>query len=586
MKKRTGWTLLFFCAANAVFSAGGGPVPVSVFHDLAVPRVLKPGFPAYSDVSSRTLTIRDVPYDDEKNIFRAAKEFHLTRIDWAYIWFTQRELAAVQELKRAGYSFGGSAAQHIPCWIGDMAPADWMEELIMTDLQGNPSVMAFIRSWKNPQLIGDLSNPAYYAGHLEYYKKLIDAGCSSLQRDASEHHYLAVTTAGGGFTKTGVAGFSRWLAANVDAETRRSLGIPETGAFDYKAYLTARGAPVGDAYSRESYADPLKKYWYTYWEELSVEFFTRLVRDCKAYAGRDIPFSVNNTSFQRWSPLHSVFDMGNSELMLVTANPNHLRDRMLATEKAGKFQTIGSTKLLGIEVSREEKKALDCKVIATLYANGALGMVPWDTFEQSKDGTARFYGKPEDYAPIFGFVRGIADCLNGYDRAYDFSTGGILTAGISAGERPLRIEDTENEVCAFVRVNKQDSARPVVIHLIDWGKPLIDPKTGKVDERWELASGEGLYKDVRGIENLKRSPARPFEAVFSQAAFRVPAERLSFKLLTPRLYDRARHEAAESTGTYAGLVEEHSLTARMENGEIHLSIPSLQPWGVLTATVK
>lgn len=584
MKKKEITAFLLCLALSPAFAAGQKPAQVSVFHDMAVPRVLKPGFPSYSDVSSRTLTIRDVPYEDEKNIFRAAKDFHLTRIDWAYIWFTGRELKAVQELKALGYSFCGSAAQHIPCWIGDMAPVDWLDEIIMKDIQGNPSVMSFIRTWKNPQLIGDLSNPVYYDGHLEYYKKLIDAGCDVLQRDAADHHYLAVTTAGGGFTQTGVAGFSRWLAANVSPEVLLSLGITDVSTFDYKAYLTARGAPAGDDFSLKSYNDPLKQYWYKYWEDLSVEFFTRLLSDCKAYAGRDIPFGINNTSFQKWDPLYKVFDLGISEIMLVSANPDHLWKRMLATEKAGKFQIIGSAKLLELEVSREEKSALDNKVIATLYANGALGMVPWDTFEQSKDGKKRFFGKPEHYAPVFGFVRGIAKCLDGYDRAYDYSTRGILTAGIRAGELPLRIEGTENEVCAFVRVNKHDAARPVAVHLIDWGKPLIDPKTGKVDELWELASGESLYKEIRGIENMKRSPAKPFEAVFRQDAFRAPAESLSFKLLTPRPYDRQQHETAEQTKLYTNLVEEQSLTVRIENGEIRLSIPPLHPWGVLTVT--
>ncbi len=586
MKKKVSLALLALGAWNTGCSDEKKISPSSVFHDMAVPRIIKPGYPSYSDVSSRTLTIRDVPYEDEKNIFRAAPAFHVTRIDWAYIWFTQREIQAVQDIKQRGYSFCGSAAQHVPCWIGDMAPADWQGEIIMTDIQGNPSIMPFIRTWKNPQLIGDISNPIYYDGHFEYYKKLIDAGCDNLQRDAANHHLMAVTTLGGGFTKTGVAGFSRWLAANVGSETLQNLGVTDVSTFDYKVYLTAKGAPTGDAFSLNSYNDPLKKYWYEYWENQSIEFFRRLVRDIKVYAGRDIPISVNNTSFQIWDKLELLFDFGMSELMMVSANPNHLLDRLRATENHGKFQVIGSAKLLGIEVPHEEKSTLNNKVIATVYANGGLAQVPWDTFEQTPDGGGRFFGKPADYAPVFGFIRGIAPYLEKYDRAYDYSTKGILSPKVNPENKPLQIEGTDNEVCAFVRVNIGKPASPVVIHLIDWGKSLLVSSQKGANEVWELASGETVYKYVKGMENLKRGPAKPFEAVFRQDAFRVPAESLTFKLLTPRPYDRTQHETAEQTKKYTDLVAEQRLTARTENGEIRLTLPPLQPWGVLVVTVN
>jgi len=553
----------------------------SVFHDRAVPRTVHPTFPKYSDVSMRTLTIRDVPQDDPMSIFWAAPQFHITRIDWSYIWLTSRELEAVKKLQGLGYSYCGSAAQHIPCWIGDQAPVDWQEKIIMTNIQGNPSIMAFIRPWKNPQLIGDISNPAYYDGHLEYYKKVIDAGCDSLQRDAANHHYLAVTTTGGGFTKTGVAGFTKWLAEKVDTNTLAKLEIDDIKSFDYKEYLLAKGAPCGDDFSYK-YNCPLKKYWYKYWEDVSVEFFGRLIGDCKAYAKRDIPISVNNTSFQRWDRLHLLFDFGMSELMMVSANPEHLWKRAMETENVGKFQVIGSAKLLGLEVLPQEKTAMDNKVIATIYANGGLAQVPWDTFEQTKDGAGRFFGAPVDYAPIFGFIRGIAPYLDGYDRAYDYSTGGILTDGIGADAKPLQITDSENEVCAFVRVNTKNTDSPIVVHLIDWGKSQVIASKKGADEVWELATGEKIYDYVKGMENLKRSAAERFKLVFNQDAFDVPADSLRFTLLTPLPYDPQQHNAAEKNKDYSTLVSEQSLSPRHDdNGTIYLDIPALHPWGVL-----
>ncbi len=562
--------LLSVILSGACGSEGQG---FSVFHDMVKVREKKSGFPAYSDVSMRSLTIRDVPMDDEKNVFTVAPTFHVTRIDWSYLWFTTRELEAVKRLQALGYTYGGTAAQHIPCWVGDMAPVDWLENIIMTDIEGNPSVMPFIRTWKNPQLIGDISNPAYYDGHLEFYKKLIDAGCDLLQRDAANHHSLAVSTCGGGFTKTGVARFSKWLAENLTKRQLNELGIEDVAKFDYKQYLLAKKAPVGDDFARK-YNCPIKPYWFRYWDDLSIEFFSRLVKDCKDYAGRDIMFGVNNTSFQRWDALDRIFDMGVSELMLVSANPQHLRARCLAGEGFGKFQIIGSAKTLGLEVSGEEKTALDTKVITTLYANGAIGNVPWDTFEQTKDGGGRFFGKPVDYAPIFGFIRGCAQYLDGYERAFDYISDG------NAERKTLYIDGTDNEVCAFVRVNAKQPAAPVVIHLVDWGKSLLT-KSKAADCEWELASGEKIYEYVQGMENLKRTPPAPFELVIDKKTFNVPAEKLTFELLAPTAYNGDAHKAAEQTKDYTKLVSRQKLTAMADKETIRLQISKLSPWAIL-----
>jgi hypothetical protein len=83
-------------------------------------------------------------------------------------------------------------------------------------------------------------------------------------------------------------------------------------------------------------------------------------------------------------------------------------------------------------------------------------MVPWDTFEQSIYEKSCFFGKLEKYATVYGFIRDIAGFLNGYERAYDYSTREILTDGVCAGQLPLRGEDTDNEVCAFIRVHPHD----------------------------------------------------------------------------------------------------------------------------------
>lgn len=115
------------------------------------------------------------------------------------------------------------------------------------------------------------------------------------------------------------------------------------------------------------------------------------------------------------------FDFCLGELAFKEATPTHLYECMRQARGHGRLQTI--TMPLKTEASPAEQESADWilltrKTIATAYALGGLIEMPWDTFLPDAQ---RYFGKPEHYADLTAFVRGIAPHLDGHAEA--FATG-------------------------------------------------------------------------------------------------------------------------------------------------------------------
>jgi len=443
----------------------------------------------------------------------------------------------------------------------------------MLDLDGNPVIMPHKRSWNNPHFIGDPSNPMYQQGHIDYYRKYLDYGASTLQRDEVESIAFAAASYGGGFSETGVTGFSEWLAANVDRRDLRDLGIRAPLEFRYDDYLRERGAPVGDAFA--GYDDPLKPYWERYWREESTRFFKTVIEEVKSATDRPITFSCNNTSLQIWEYAHLEFDFAISELLLGSANPNHIWERSVAARENGKFQVFGSPKTRGTEVDPQRKKDLTRKVIATAYASGSASRVPWDIFQQTPDGGGRYFGEPSDYADLYAFVR--AQDWSGYDEIRAF---GPDVDTLAIDDDLMEIEGTEG-VYGFIQQN-DDPDRPPLLHLVNWGVPtVLPPSESKMSFLEESRTGTRIYFSRDGEENLNRTDSKPIilrlSRDFADGAFNGALE-----LLTPVPFDAELHREVVVSGDFERFVEVTRLPGKAVLGRFHeFQIPALGPWGIL-----
>lgn len=272
-----------------------------------------------------------------------------------------------------------------------------------------------------------------------------------------------------------------------------------------------------------------------------------------------------------WEPYHLEFDFVISELLLETANPVHIWQRSQAAKSFGKTQVFGPPKTRAQPVSEAMKTRLLRRVIATAYSCGMIGKVPWDVFDQSPDGKSRYFAKPSDVADLYAFVRG--QQWDGYRETAAFGDG--LNKDNAASEK-IVVKNSSGGIYTFVRAPVQQGNEDLLIHLVDWGIPEA---SGAQRGRFRSPSGE-YFVMYSPAENINRTEAEPFEILLQTDAFD-DWEKLSFELLTPAEYNSEAHAKAFETGDYEGLVRRDTLIVTERNGQIHLEIPALDPWGII-----
>jgi hypothetical protein len=165
--------------------------------------------------------------------------------------------------------------------------------------------------------------------------------------------------------------------------------------------------------------------------------------------------------------------------------------------------------------------------------------MPWDTFLPDAQ---RYFGKPEHYADLTAFVRGIAPHLDGHAEA--FATGCGVEDGRWKGlTPPLDLNAAAPHVLAVVRAVPSTPAGATAIHLVDW-----------------------------------RDEPQPFSITVQTGLFfgKDPA---TLRLLQPvAAYDRAAHDKAFDSRDYAPLVRSTPLTVAADGT---VALPTLAPWGVV-----
>ncbi len=515
--------------------------------------------PAASDVTIRSLNFRPINEQDPYNTIEAMQAFHATRLEWVYLRFNQHEKQLIDTVNRMGRIFGGAGAGASGVKVG-MDPGREFIENNIEDLNGAPIFAEHSRHWVVPIYPGCMNNPHYIKAHLDYYKKYVDWGCQTLQRDEPASQYSYARNRQGCFCDYCMAAFRKYIKKNNLPGKLKKHGINDIEGFNYRNWLSQNGYAGDDGRAKPN---PLADDFTQFQLETNTGFYRNLRTALHIYSEGYMPMSCNNTSFQRWEePFYSVFDFAISELMMSSAKPGHMYDRARHAAKLNKVQVFGSPKTLGREYDEQYLTKLKRKVIATAYAVGGLSRVPWDIFQQTKDGKGRYFGKPQHYADLYAFVRANDRYLAGYRDSGAFGNG--IDINVWGSEKPLEIIAPQQDVYAFIRAIPADSSAPVVVHLVDWS----DDKSG-----FDLALKNDCF-------------------------FR--SSRLNVKLLTPAEYSKQAHEAAEAVSmemlepgefmsakqakAFASLSDENLLKTRTTGGLTSISIPPLKPWGILVIT--
>ncbi len=222
-------------------------------------------------------------------------------------------------------------------------------------------------------------------------------------------------------------------------------------------------------------ASPCLKTAFTAFQKQAVRnFFVDVRAELDAYAGKHVVISSNN--IPGWESPYDLFNFGISELDEFNTNPSFLCERFDEALNKGKAQIFTMPKIhrpnreilnlpkMDWDRDYPELRELTKKSIAGAYACGGHMMVPWDVYQPY--GRPRYFGKPEDYAHLFGLIRTYAGYFDGYDNAY--RTGHDLTDTRYDSLKPVSIESSSGKLCAMVRVRAGDPSAPAVIHLVEW----------------------------------------------------------------------------------------------------------------------
>ena len=329
--------------------------------------------------------------------------------------------------------------------------------------------------------------------------------------------------------------FREFLAKTTTAEDRQKLGIGDIETFDYGRPAKKQGAPVGDAFGVWKGGGPLKMLFKQFQTEATVAFHRRTRKAIDEHAGRRVAISCNN-GCRTWGDIQMQFDWAFGELSYGHATAVQIHNAMQEATRRGRLQVVTMPK-------KGDRKNLDewlhrtrCS-IAMAYACGGHCMVPWDVY-MPRD-APRYFGTPEQYADLYGFIRGSVRHLDGYEYAGAFGKG--IKTTLYGKEPPLKLRAPDT-VFAVLRARPGQRNQPVAVHLIDWAR---EPK--------------------------------PFALTVVPERF-LPQRAVEFRLLVPPPYQAKAHQEAERLRSYGSFVRSIALKPAADGT---LAIPALRPWGIL-----
>jgi hypothetical protein len=425
-----------------------------LMHALAQPTSRPAGAPTYSDVCLSSRWKHPANAQDPHDSFETAEAFHATRFDWAYILDPE----FVKRAQEQGMDFFGTVNTS-----GKLAqPEHPYPTGTIRDLAGEPVAAPWMRMWKNPAW-GCVNHPAYRSGYLKRMKRYADIGADGLQMDDPGCNWSAVQW-GGCFCEHCVAGFRDYLQTALTIHEQRAIGIDEIDRFDYRTWLKSRGGPIGDAYGKWQ-GTKLKTFFVEFQKVSVARFYEQMRAQLNEHAGRYVPMSSNNYG-GRWSFPYHLFDYGVAELNERAANPEGIHKGLADARELGKAQVFTFV---------SEDVAHTRRVIAQCYGCGGHLIVPWDVYLRSTpEGSDRYFGKADDFADLYAFVRQHKQLFDGYELAY--AAGGGISPTQHVNAPPIELNGND-QLCAVVRARPGNADAPVVVHLIDWSE---HPAPGKV----------------------------------------------------------------------------------------------------------
>lgn len=395
-------------------------------------------------------------------------------------WVYSTDPAWIAECKERGYRFTGT----LNTILTDAPGENTREAGRILDKDGNRVAAPWMRAWPSPGYWGCVNSPDYRKTYIAHARILIDGGVDAIQMDDPDIN----------------AGAVKWGGCYCDHCRRKAEEQGWTLPQDMQSFQTAS----------------------------VTEFYAFVRTEIDGYANRRIPWSSNNYDGRGGFP-YDLFDYGTAELPDRSAQPDELYRRFAAATHSGR-QQIYAFVSADVPLTR--------RVIATAYACGGNIMVPYDVYNGDDP---RIFGKPVEYADLYGFVRAMTSFLDGFEDAAAFGHGIEETRYGSV--LPIRVD--AEDVYAFVRAQPGKNGGSAVIHLVDW-----------------------------------RETPQPFVLALRNDSF-IPDQERAVSLYVPSRFDPAAHAKASQTGDYSALMERQAVKTALKAEHTEISVPPLAPWGII-----
>ena len=267
-------------------------------------------------------------------------------------------------------------------------------------------------------------------------------------------------------------------------------------------------------------------------QERSVkEFYAYIRKEIDSYAGSHVHFSSNNYSGESGFP-YDLFEYGIAELPEHSGTPELIHSKLNEALSKNRAQTFTFVSL-NVSLTR--------RVIATAYACGGHILAPYDVYHENHP---RIFGKPEEYADLYGFVRANAKYLDGYEDA------AVAGEGLKEERYGDTLPMTVNAkgVYAFARACPDEPDSMVVVHVIDW-----------------------------------RDTCKSFILTLRTDCF-FSDKPIVAKLFVPPSYDRNAHKKAEEQNNFLLLSKKQEVKIEVQENYTKISVPALFPWGMIVLT--
>ena len=499
----------------------------ATFVQIAWPRPRADYAPKAADVCFSSRWPRPTSRADTRDSLKSAREFHATRIDWLYLsGNAESSRAFVAQCKAAGYVVGGT----LNCQPTDSpsAATRTFSDARTVNMKGEPQKDPWTKSYGGRFCCPN--NPQYAAIFLAHARYSLDAGVDYFQMDGVQLNSL-MTNYGGCFCVHCLRAFREYLAAHSTPSQRTQWGVDDLAAFDYARFLLSLGTDPDAGLSAWKGPHELRELFRQFQTEAGLRFLREMHGEIDRIAGRKLAYSCNaNEEFL--TDYAAVHDFAlNETYPAKEGDPAFLYERRLRPA-----HELGKTFLMTF-VSDDVPH--NRRFIASAYALGANVIVPWDVFTGLD--SPRFFGTPEQFSDLFGFVRANAGILEGYAEAAVFGAG-IRDARFPENEPVLQVY-AASPVLAVVRAKPGRTDAPVVVH-------LVAAKTNRTG---------------------------PMRVTFDPRRF-FGGRPLKLQFLIPAAYQAAAHEQAEATRDFAPL----ATAIELPGGNVSaVELPGVDPWGIL-----